>query len=169
GNMTRDRDRVEGDEDAATGEAPRSGELNRPAAPVTRIDAEGLAAHRDTPPAHETFTFVSDVDLTAPDGTVAFGAGSPPPPAFENDTRASSAPFVLPDEAAPPKKPTAPVAPSSDTNHVVAETTQVIANASPQTEADAARRYEVPQQATLPIEQVAQPPLSQSNISYSEA
>jgi formylglycine-generating enzyme required for sulfatase activity len=170
-HMNRDTGPVESEEAAATNEAPPSGELNKPAAPVTRIDTEGLAAHPSTPPAHETFTFVSDVDLTASDGTVGFGAGSPPPAAFESDTRASSAPFVLGDEAAPPKKPTAPVAPSSDTDRVVAETTQVIANAAPQTEAiaDAARRYEAPQQATLPIEQVAQPPLSQSNVPYSEA
>ncbi|MEN3333565.1 MAG: gamma-glutamyl hercynylcysteine S-oxide synthase [Blastocatellia bacterium] len=167
-HMNRDTGPVEGEETAATDEAPPSGELNKPAAPVTRIDTEGLAAHRDTPPAHETFTFVSDVDTTASDGTIGFGAGSAPPAAFESDTK-SSAPFVLRDEAMPSNPPTSPVAFPSDTDRVVAETTQVLANAEPQTEAiaDAARRFERPQQATLPIEQMAQPPLNSSHVSYS--
>jgi formylglycine-generating enzyme required for sulfatase activity len=175
-HMNRDTGPVESEEAAATSEAPLnetppSGELNKPAAPVTRIDTEGLAAHPATPSAHETFTFVSDVESTAPDGTVGFGAGSTPPAAFESDSRSSPAPFVLPDEAAPPRKPTAPVAPPSDNDRAVAETTQVIANAAPQTEAiaDAARRFERPPQATLPIEQVAPPPLNQSNVRYPEA
>ena len=173
-HMNRDTGPVEGEE-AAANEAPPaaelskppSSELNRPAAPVTRIDTEGLAAHRDTPP-HETFTFASDVDSTASEGTVAFGANSAPPAAFESHTRPPSAPFVQHDDIAPPKPPTAPVKPS-DTDRVIAEPTQVIAEQPPPTEAiaDAAHRYDLPQQATVPIQQVVQPPLTQSNLHYS--
>jgi sulfatase modifying factor 1 len=167
-HMNRDTGPVESEEAAAISDAPPSGELNRPAAPVTRIDTEGMAAH-PARPSHETFTFASDVDLTAPDGTVALGAGGTPPAAFESDTRSSAPPFVSREEVAPPKKPTAPVAPPSDTDLFVTETTPVIANVPPpQTEAiaDAARRFEVPQQATVPIEQVAQSPLDQSQARH---
>lgn len=170
-HMNRDTGPVEGEE--TTSEAPPSAELNklpsdelkRPPAPVTRIDSEALPAHTPTPP-HGTFTFASDVDATASDGTVAFGANSTPPAAFESHTRPPSAPFVRHDEVAPPKPPTAPVTPS-DTDRVIAEPTQVIAEPTPtETIADAARRYDLPQQATVPIQQVVQPSL-QSNVQYS--
>jgi len=167
-HMGRDTGPVEGEEAAATDEAPPSGEFNRPAAPVTRLDSDGLAALPPPSSGHETFTFVSDVDSTTPDGTVALRTDSTPPAAFESGPR-SPAPFVLRNEAAPPQTPNAPVAPASDPDHVVAETTQVIRNPAPQTEtiADAAHRFEMPQPATMPIEQVAQPPLGQSNVHYS--
>jgi formylglycine-generating enzyme required for sulfatase activity len=171
-HMNRDTGPVEGEE-ATPDEAPSSGELsklpsselNRLAAPVTRIDTEGMAAHNAKPPANATFTFASDVDSTAPDGTVALGANSAPPAAFESYTRPPSAPFVEHDEVAPLKPPTAPVAPASDTDRVIAEPTQVIAD-PPLTDADAARPYDL-RQATLPIQQVEPPPLAQSNAHYS--
>ncbi|MFL6215671.1 MAG: zinc ribbon domain-containing protein, partial [Blastocatellia bacterium] len=158
---------AEGEEVAPIAEAPPlaaeptpSSELNRPAAPVTRIDSTGFAGRAG----NETFTFVSDVESAAPEGTVALGTNTAPPDAFENDARSSSAPFAPP--VAPPKPPTAPVAPFSDTDRIVAEPTQIIPNLSPQTEGlTESRRFDTPQ-ATAPIQQVTQPPIGQSNVGY---
>jgi formylglycine-generating enzyme required for sulfatase activity len=163
-NMGRDTGPVE--DASAEAEAPAAPDEAPPArgfkpAPVTRLDSDGLAAH-PPPQGHETFTFVSDVDAAAPQGTVALRTGSTPPTAFEGDP--GPAPFVLHNEPAPPPPP---IAPASDTDRIAAETTQAIPNAAPQTEAiaDAARRFEPSQPSTMPIEQVA-PPFGQSNIHY---
>jgi formylglycine-generating enzyme required for sulfatase activity len=165
-HMGRDTGPVEDDasiKSEAPAETPPSGDLTRPAAPVTRLDSDGLAAH-PPPSGHETFTFVSDVDAQGPEGTVALRTGGTPPAAFEGD-RGAPSPFVLRNEAAPPQTP---IVPASDTDRMVAETTQVIGNTAPQTDviADTAHRFERSQQATMPIEQVAQPPIDQSNIHH---
>ncbi|HEY9231507.1 MAG TPA: SUMF1/EgtB/PvdO family nonheme iron enzyme, partial [Blastocatellia bacterium] len=162
------------DETEATDEAPSSGELiappaddlSRPAAPVTRQDSDRLAAHRSAPPMHETFTFVSDVDATPPEGTVAFGAGSAPPAGFESHPPTPTTPFVSRDESTPLSSVPRPAA--SDADHAVAETTQAMSSAAPPTESiqEAAHRFERLPQATLPIEQAAQPSFGQSNVHY---
>ena len=157
-NMGRDTGPVE-DETEASDEAPPSGELTAPAAdelgspaaPPSRRDTDDLAAPRYAPPLHETFTFASDVDATPPEGTVALRADGTPPAGFESRPE--------------PEPPISLEAPTP------ADSTQEMGSAAPPNEAihEAARRVERLPQATLPIEQVAQPPFGQSHVPYTVA
>jgi formylglycine-generating enzyme required for sulfatase activity len=164
-HMNRDTGPVEGEaesesEEAAPiagaplGQPTPSAELNKPAAPVTRIDSAGLAGHTGG----ETFTFISDIEsASAPEGTIALGTNTAPPAAFEGEPRSSSGPFAPP--AAPVNPPTVPISPVNDTDRVAPQPTQVIP--SPTIEVT---QYDPTKHATAPISQA--PTSGQSNVGY---
>lgn len=177
-NMGRDTGPVE-EETAAPDEAPPadetvappSEELSRPAAPMTRPNTDELTSPSEAPPSmYETFTFVSDVEAKPPEGTIALGAGSAPPAAFEKHGEPSAEPFISDNQAAPapPPPPNVPLAPPSDADHAVAETRPAIRSLAPPAETirETARRYEPSPQPTMSIEQAASTTFSQSNVHY---